>query len=683
MGNENSSLLEKLEKLQSEGVLQPFEYAYASFLQRLHPKIKTPVLMAALLAVRQARGGHVCVELGDYGPETLLFEGIEDIDELENYHGYELNHWLEELKASPLIDDTGEEDKKPLVLDGKNGRLYVRRYWQYEKQLSEQVLAMVGDEKLEIADPKRAHEALNWFDSPNSEEVNWQKIAALTALLKSFSVITGGPGTGKTTTVLNILAMLQQQSQAENRKLKVALAAPTGKAAARLSDSIRDGKKRLVEKGVDASLLEIIPDKASTIHRMLGYRRYSPYFRHNRENPLPYDVVVVDEASMIDLPLMAKLVDAIPPQSRFILLGDKDQLASVEAGRVLGDLCGTGQLNSFSPAFVETLQSRGEKIPDEYVDGKSGLLQDAIVELMHTWRFNREEGIGRLSELLKARAGAGESFWELLKNDPSGKVTWLKSDNDDEQALGERWQQLLQNAVDQYYRKLGDCRHPKKLFDLFSQFQILCALRRGPFGVEEINRFVEQQLVPGQNTLRNYYHGKPVMVTENDYGTGLFNGDIGFIVGLDYLEDSLRKSIAVNSESGYLVCFETGRRDESGEMGYRWVGPERLPDYETAYATTVHKSQGSEFDEVLFVLPEKVVPILTKELFYTAVTRAREKVSIWGSRKIIQKTVEATIRRSSGLRERLWGEEEVHDDTQNSSTKKPGSTTKGQLDLGF
>ena len=483
------------------------------------------------------------------------------------------------LAASPLVSDGG---RTPLVLD--NHRLYLHRYFRYETRLAEQIRTMAARILAREID-----ESL--FDGSFDDSgpgIDWQKEAAKVTLRRALTIICGGPGTGKTTTVVKILALLLQA--AENRgTLAIALAAPTGKAAMRLSEAIGASLTRL---HLPEAVRRALPTTAGTLHRLLGVRRGSPQFRHNRDNPMGWDVVVVDEASMVDLALMSKLVDAIKPGARLILLGDKDQLASVESGAVLGDFIGS--------------------------------LPENTVELQKTYRF--EAGIKRLAEAVNA-ADSGTA-WALLKDMQHSNITLLEDE-------------LISFVSGRYGRFLTLANRPggvdlQEIFPVFGSFRVLCALHYGKRGVDGINRQVERALGRHGFPCRpdSWYSGRPVLITRNDYGLDLFNGDIGICLQ--------------NRETGELqVWFERA------DGGWRSYPPSRLPACETAFAMTIHKSQGSEFEEVVVVLPEEDNRILSRQLVYTAVTRAKKAVRLVVDKDILHVALARNIERTSGLADLL------------------------------
>jgi exodeoxyribonuclease V alpha subunit len=478
----------------------------------------------------------------------------------------------------------------PLVL--WHGRLYLQRYFRYELRLAEQLKGLAAIH----LEPTSLQAELTACFGP--EQDNLQRQAAEMALQRPLALISGGPGTGKTSTVARILGLLLLTLGPE---LQIALAAPTGKAAMRLRESI---SASLATLPFSPSIKEKIPTSASTLHRLLGVRHHSPHFRHHHANPLPWDVVVVDEASMIDLAMMSKLVDALKPGARLILLGDKDQLASVESGAVLADCV--------------------QALPDN------------TVTLQKSYRFNPE--ISAFARAVNTNESA--AAWSMLVSDPPDTAT-----NKSVQLLQEplsdfivaryiRYMEKVAALLSNSSRQEDDIR---QLFDGLNRFRVLCATKHGAKGVEILNRQVEQRLTAGNSPYQpdNWYPGRPVMILTNDYGLNLFNGDIGIC-----LPD-------ISTPGAFQVWFE---REDGSLKGYQ---PYRLPTCETVFAMTIHKSQGSEFGEVLVVLPASDSPLLTRELIYTAVTRARNRVLIASDQTIFTAAIQRTISRSSGLQEML------------------------------
>jgi exodeoxyribonuclease V alpha subunit len=454
---------------------------------------------------------------------------------------------------------------------------------------------------------------------------DWQRVAAITAVLRHLCVISGGPGTGKTSTVVRLLALLALTGGATPPVVE--LVAPTGKAAARLEEAVRTGRSMLPE-----ALRAAIPEHASTLHRLLRMRADSTRPGFDRDHPLQADVVVVDEASMVDLALMAKLVRALRPAARLVLLGDKDQLASVEAGAVLGDVCGDAP--GFSADFAARVSAiAGEPLPAG-ADADASPLRDAVVLLRHSRRFAPGSGIARLAEAMNRgdcdatlavlEAGADDVAWRPVTDARATRP------------------QLAAAAVDgfaTYLERIAASAPDEAIFDAFGAFRILCAHRAGPGGAAGINRLVEDALA-ARRLIRPagpWYVGRPVMVTRNDHVLRLYNGDVGIV--LVDPDDPGRLTVAFPGSDGVA----------------RRISPARLPEHETVYAMTVHKSQGSEFDRVLLVLPPEPSRVVTRELLYTAVTRARSRVEMWAPEAVVRAGVAARVQRSSGLRDALWG----------------------------
>jgi exodeoxyribonuclease V alpha subunit len=412
-------------------------------------------------------------------------------------------------------------------------------------------------------------------------------------------VVSGGPGTGKTFMVAKMLS--NHLMHTKEKALRIVLCAPTGKAGVRLQEAVKEAKSYFKE--IPDNIKKAIPDESFTIHRLLRPVPDTPYFRHNADNPLPYDVVVVDEASMVDLALMTKLMDALVPHARIIFLGDKDQLSSVEAGYVLGDICNAGRPGSVSP------------------------VSDCIVQLRKNYRQQADDYIHDAGRAVNQ--GDGSQAISILKS--RGMFLHLPS----------RLHMLayIKKRIKPWLDSFSGCTDFKAAYDNYNNFRILCPIHAGPFGLRDINEIISRIVCQEADIrpLQPWYHGLPIMVLRNDYTTGLFNGDTGIIMQ------------APDDKNRLMACFQ-GLEDDPK----RFL-PARLPESETAYAMTVHKSQGSEFDEVLIILPEQDVPVLTRELVYTAITRAKKKVEIIGNEEVFKKAVSRRIERSSGLRDALWG----------------------------
>ncbi|MDQ0701816.1 exodeoxyribonuclease V alpha subunit [Pseudomonas sp. W3I7] len=494
------------------------------------------------------------------------------------------------------------------------------------------------------------------FDQPPPDGViDWQKLACALATRGAFSIVTGGPGTGKTTTVVRLLALLQAPAVEASSPLRIRLAAPTGKAAARLTESI---SQQVLSLNVPDSVREKIPTQVTTVHRLLGSRPGTRHFRHHIGNPLPLDVLVVDEASMIDLEMMANLLDALPPHARLVLLGDKDQLASVEAGAVLGDLCRDAEAGWYNPNTRQWLQAvSGEDLSasglQEDLEGSHPLAQQ-VVMLRYSRRFGEGSGIGQLArwvnqqnaeearKLLAARSHS-DLFCLSLKGEHDHALERLVLDGQGDDAQGYRYYlNLLHSArpaLDTPREDAAWTHWAQQLLQAFDAFQLLCAVRKGPWGVEGLNLRItaalrKVRLIEGDD---QWYEGRPVLMTRNDYGLGLMNGDIGIALKLP------------ESDGGPQVLRVAFPRND-GQGGVRFVLPSRLNDVETVYAMTVHKSQGSEFTHTALILPDALNPVLTKELIYTGITRAKRWFSLIEPRGgVFEEAVRRKVKRLSGL----------------------------------
>lgn len=589
---------------------------FAAFICRLAGTDDRRLWLAAALVSQAVGSGHVCLDLGSaMASEPATAEGI----------GGDPAAWAEKLRIWLVVGHPG--DFTPLVLDRAN-RLYLHRYWRYEQQLAAGLLHRGAEAPAPIDEALLKDGVRRLFPPQADGGTDWQQIAALAAVSRRFAVISGGPGTGKTSTVVKVLALLIEQAAGE--KCRIALAAPTGKAAARLKESIQEARS-----SIDCSdtVRDLIPADVSTLHRLLGFVRGSSCFRHNRENPLPFHLVVVDEASMVSLPLMAKLVDALADNARLILLGDRDQLASVEAGAVLGDISDTGAVHGFSRTFCNLAERiTGDTLATEsYAEEASHRLHDAVVVLRKSFRFAADSGIGALGYLVNE--GNGTAAVELLRGKTFSDIVL------NECPPAERLGEILAKSVCAGYGPYLKGNGAGEAHALFGRFRILCALRQGPYGTETVNRLVEatlirEGLIDPQG--HRWYAGQPVMVTRNDYALQLFNGDIGIILPDPDANNELRAFFP------------------AADGALRSLLPLRLPEHETAYAMTVHKSQGSEFARVLLLLPDRQSDVLTRELIYTAITRAKTGVDIWAPDDLLMWAIERRIERKSGLREALW-----------------------------
>ncbi len=577
-----------MDELLRAGFLAPLDVHFARAVARIGGEDSEDVLLAVALASQVARKGHVCVSI-----PGIAGSAVEDTD--LRWPAQEA--WMDALRASPLVGHPPPEQvATPLVLD-RAGRLYLTRLWEHQVHLAQRLEALAGEGAMAIDEPALGSGLARLF--PGDE--GGQRSAAEMAVRRRLAVVSGGPGTGKTATVVRILALLVEQARAHGgAPPTIRLVAPTGKAAARLAESIHDARSSS-ERPLDCQpeVLDAIPDEASTIHRALGWQADGT-FRHDAGHPLAADVLVVDEASMVGLVLMSQLIDALPASARLMLLGDKDQLASVEAGAVLGDLCGAALSRADAP------------------------LRENVVHLTRSYRFGPDSGIGRLARAIHAEDE--DQVLHLLARSPDLRRLQPGAD-----ALGRAIDPLVVAGFGPYL----DTGDPAGRLAALGRFRILCAHRHGPFGVESVNPMVEAILARhrGLNPRGDLYRGRPVMVTANDPTQRLFNGDVGLID---------------RGDDGDLRAFF----DDAGG-GLRALAPARLPSHETVFATTVHKSQGSEFDHVLVVLPAAPSPVVTRELLYTAVTRARQRVTVVGSDEVITHAVRTPVERTSGLADLL------------------------------
>jgi len=613
-----TDILAKLIKLNRDGHIADIDLEFCRLLSRLNTEEPGEVILAAVLTSHSFRNGHVCISLDQY-TGTKVFE-----DSGTDLKAPDLDNWVQCLKKSRLAGEPGTYH--PLILDDAN-RLYLHKLWQYEQSLAENILRRVAQEETGLNLDLLRNGMNRLFDETVEQtEVDWQKVAAVSALKNYFTVISGGPGTGKTTTVVKIIALLLEQGLAEGEKLSIALAAPTGKAAARLEESVTGS---IDDLAVKQEIREGIPLKANTLHQLLGASRHRTGFRFNNENPLPYDVVIVDEASMVDQAMMSKLMEALLKDTRLILIGDRDQLASVEAGSVLGSICNFDH-NMISHKFGDLLKRISITIPEQYLESDMPRLRDQIILLQKSYRFRKDSGIPQLSELVNE--GEASQAIELLDDDEFGDVNMIAVED------SQKLQQLLEQTVSSYYEPLVKAASPEAMLEVFNTFRLLSPHRKGPLGVEDLNNRIEKLLISKGlvSPYASWYHGRPVIINQNDYSLGLNNGDIGICYKTEMNET--------------MVCFQQ-------QNAFKSISPSRIPDHSTAFCLTVHKSQGSEFDQVLVMLPNRPSQILTRELLYTAISRARSTVTLAGSKNILTHGIQRKLMRSSGLKDLLWKEQ--------------------------
>ncbi|VXC99222.1 exonuclease V (RecBCD complex), alpha chain [Enterobacterales bacterium 8AC] len=610
-------MIEILNQALMLGALRPLDVHFA---QIVASHDEPELLLAAACLSAEAGAGHVCLLLDQLSPENL-FNGRQPELALAAWQAAgqpDLARWQQRLASSAAVSDGNSAT--PMVLQQQ--RLYLQRMWQSEGE----VAAFISSDAVpQAVEEGQLRAILDHLFGEAADEADWQKIAAAVAATRRIAVISGGPGTGKTTTVAKLLAALVQLGG--DTRLRIQLAAPTGKAAARLTESLGTASRQLPLTPEQRALF---PVEAATLHRLLGAQPNSQRMRYHRGNPLHLDVLVVDEASMVDLPMMARLIAALPPEARVIFLGDRDQLASVEAGAVLGDICRFAEQGYSAERAAQLARLTGYALQGRPV---GAAVRDSLCLLRKSYRFDAKSGIGQLA--LAVNAGDGKQAMAALNGRYADVAGYPLAETED-------YQQLLDACVAgyrDYLKRVAAGADAATILKAFGRFQVLCALREGPFGVTGLNERIESGLQRAGLIRRNpgpagrWYLGRPVMIGRNDSALGLFNGDIG--IALPGAEGELR------------VHFQLP------DGSIKSVQPSRLPAHETAYAMTVHKSQGSEFDHTLLVLPNHYLPVLTRELVYTAITRARQQLSLYATDKVLLSAIRTPTQRRSGLAERL------------------------------
>jgi len=637
-------LWDEAARLTEDGQLRRLSAVFARFIATLGAAPLPMLLSCVVLSELEGRG-HSCLLLPDLAGDPAALLGWKEGQWLDLAHACAplpktVKAWRTLLASCEQVWQVGDLDfDQPLVLDGE--RLYLRRYWRDETLVAQAIRARA--QGLHALDVDAVHGWLDkLFGANRAAAPDWQRVACAIAVRGAVAIITGGPGTGKTYTVARLLALLFATAP-QASTLRIALAAPTGKAAARLKQSIDKALGELADRVAgDLPLRELTGriGAARTLHSLLGARPDTRSFAHHKGNPLDVDVLIVDEASMVHLEMMAALLDALPPAATLILLGDKDQLASVEAGAVLGDLCHDAEAGGYSAATLAyAAQAAGETIPPSFA-GAGGALAQQTVMLRESRRFGGP--IGKLA--LAVNAGDVEATHALLR-DGGAEVRWIEH---------AQQQQLVQLAVAGYQPYLallaggaGAVSGPtsgsthddwvRAVLRSFESFRVLCAVREGEWGVDGLNGAIGQRLVAARLLRRDgeWYVGRPVMVTRNDYGTGVFNGDIGLTLADPARAGSLR------------VYFLEGDKVRS-------VLATRLRNVETAYAMTVHKSQGSEFAHTVLALPKEGGAMLARELVYTGITRASAQFTLVSpGGDVLAEAIAKRTHRASGLREML------------------------------
>lgn len=594
----------------------------------------TPYLYALSKKMQE---GHICLDLQNLPEED---------DFWKDFTGDKPTGICPTFEGSPFVSLVGINEVKPFVVE--NNKLYLNRYFDYEDSIIHNLKELIKlkdetkKERIDFLQSKKEFISRLALDLDVSnyqvdEVPDWQLIGALQAFINNFTIITGGPGTGKTTTVAKIIAILLQYKP----KINIALAAPTGKAAVRMKESLLNNKD--TENWGISGLIESL--KPSTIHRLLGSIKDSPNFKKNKENPLEFDVVIVDESSMIGTPLFAKLLNAInPKKTKLILLGDANQLASVDAGSLFGDICLTQQqcLNDFTvetKLFLNSFLNSNHQIPTNsfVLKAKDNLLNEHIIELKKTYRYDTKSTMGIFTKA-------------IIKGDVE-KVKETIKIKDDSLVFDSEYSTSLFNEIVREYSNFINETVTYTALQTINNVRVICAIKQSKEGVYHTNERIEKALKNHfdalaaksnfKNTIFNpsadFYHNQPIIVTKNYPDFGLFNGDVGII----------RKSVEDNKLKAYFIDG-----DNQGKL--KAISPGFIAECETVFAMTIHKSQGSEFKQVLVILPKNSeIQLLTRELIYTAITRAKETATIQGSEEVLLAATERKVQRASGITERI------------------------------
>lgn len=575
-----NNILHKIDQLVKEERLELPVFEFIRFINT-QEQCSDTILTTGAALMHYHLNGHICIsetDINDFSNEL----GLPEISNKE----------LHSKVENSLVLGNGKR-KTPIVLE--NGKVYLHRFWAYENELVDWLLNK-SNEHNSITEEKRT--AINSLFPYSKDGKDWQKLAVTLSHLKKLLVITGGPGTGKTYTIQKML----ESHLMDSSKTRIALCAPTGKAAQRLNESI------------ESEIIQTYVNPATTIHSLLGAKGVTGKFKYGINNSLPYDIIIVDEASMLDLNLWISLIRAVPDNALVVLLGDKNQLASVEAGSILGDIC-SGASNMFSMQLSEALALESSEIIEPS-------LNDSIIELTENHRFENQSGINKLSEAIIR--GNVEEAHSILTNEAHPDVRLVEASN-------ESITQMIQNYVTHPFKAMKDKGFSH---DRFKEYQIICALRKGPYGVEYLNRSVELELKKeiGVSASLEWYPGRLIIATKNNYILKLRNGETGYV-------------LPNSNNQSYEISFE-GKEEP--------VNNSRIIEYEPGYCLTAHKSQGSEFDHVVLVLSNNESSILTKELLYTAVTRARKSLLILSAESVFTYSIKRRVVRRSGIDSKIW-----------------------------
>lgn len=645
-------LFNQLAYLAEQGVIRQLDYQFSRFIGSLlvssslsqfsEQDQKAQVLLAATLSAALGKGN---IGLPLLAESTAKFDqqlgltstlALEQESLVQWQSLWTKTDWQSLAQYSPVLGHAGR--LTPLVLEGE--RAYLYRYWDYELRLAHHLLRLSHSESLKPMASQKLKDNLDFvFATRANSTLDWQKVAVAVALLRQFTVISGGPGTGKTTTVTQLLAALVLQAQQAGQALRIQLVAPTGKAAARLTESLG---RALANSELAAELKAAIPTQASTIHRLLEVKKQGTQFGYHAQRRLALDVLVVDEASMVDMALMVHLLDALSDHAHLIFLGDKDQLASVEAGAVLGDIC----------SFLEQGYSQQQALLLEQLTGYEAahfikntpsnaisLVANSLCQLNVSYRFNAQSGIGQLAKAVNeadvatvnavlAQSWQDVSFFSLTSSHHESVLAQIV-------AGYQHYLTVMTQPVSEY---TSVEQKAAQVLQAFNQYRVLCALRENEFGVSGLNSQIEQALKKQGYLVHEeetWYAGRPVLITRNDYGLALYNGDVGICLWDEQQPARLK------------VYFEL----PDGRI--KAVLPNAVPEHETAYAMTIHKSQGSEFNAVCLILPPQPAQVLTKELVYTGITRAKQHLLLYANEAILHQAVTTKIQRASGLVQRL------------------------------